>query len=198
MHLYDIDLVPVIRLQKLNMDPDYKRNLISPDPEHRGSEPFLQSNPHKNVEAFLKHRKLFDQWRTKGGNVLKTRQDWDNWQDYQRGQTASMAGVKRGKDGVLGQARRIFLRAYVRGLWGLPGGSYAEVAAWLTGHGHPTSINDLKNAKRVKTEPPRNVVPGSAPGVAELVATIMQRYPSFDVEAFIDPDDPLPGRPKTV
>ncbi len=89
-------------------------------------------------------------------------------------------GVRRSQRGVVDQARRIFLRAYTRGTWGLPGGDYEGVAERLTAAGYPTTINDLKYARRQKNEPVEHAVPADAPGIADFVRDVLQMFPTFE------------------
>ena len=122
------------------------------------------------------NRALFEEWRR--NHVLKTLDDWRAWADYLAGTQASQMGVRRSKGGVVDQARRTLLRAYTRGLWGLPGGDYKETAEWLTAAGYPTRVSDLKNAKRAK-DPVGGAIPLDAPGIAEFVQTVRERFPNF-------------------
>ena len=79
----------------------------------------------------------------------------------------------------------MFLRAYARGWWGLPGGDYKGIAGWLTAAGYPTSESDLKNARRAK-DPLEHAIPAGAPGVADFVRTVRDRFPNFEWRRLVD------------
>ena len=98
---------------------------------------------------------------------------------------ASQLGIRRSKGGVVVQARRLFLRAYTRGWWGLPGGDYSDMADWLTAEGYPTSINDIKNAKRAKA-PIDHAIPANAPGIAQFLDSVLGRFPTFEWRRLVD------------
>src|SRR5262249_4603619 len=129
----------------------------------------LNSIPWRTVTEFNAVRDLFEQWRHKHGGQLKTLADWRRWEEFQAGTVASQHGVRRSKDGVVGQALRIFRRAYARRKWGLPGATYERAAASLTVAGYPTKQQDFKNTLRDKSRLPEHAIPADAPGIPELV-----------------------------
>ena len=177
----ECDLVSSSQDRRVNLDPDFKCDLV--DPVERDDLLFCGSRPWSTVEEFNTVRALFEEWRR--DRVLKTLDDWGMWSEYRAGAQASQMGVRRSSGGVVDQARRVFLRAYVRGLWGLPGGDYKGIAEWLTAAGYPTSENDLKNAKRAK-DPVERAIPADAPGVADFVRTIQDRFPKFAWRLLVD------------
>ena len=88
--------------------------------------------------------------------------------------------------------KRQFLRALVRGEWGIDpdGCRYREVAEWLSGAGFPTSETAVKNARRgsvpSSSTPPKRgateLVPHSVAATEKtlpLLHVIMLRYPTF-------------------
>jgi len=79
----------------------------------------------------------------------------------------------------------MFLRAYVRRLWGLPGGSYKAVAEWLTAAGYPTRESDLKNARRA-VDPVERAIPANAPGVGDFLRMVRARFPDFECYRLIE------------
>ena len=89
-------------------------------------------------------------------------------------------GAGRPMAEVLDQARRLLLRAYVRRRWGLPGGSYRDVAARLTEAGYPTTEQHFKNALRAKGDIPEHVIPADAPGISEFIAAVEKIWPEFE------------------
>ena len=86
-----------------------------------------------------------------------------------------------------GQAKSTFLKAYTRGLWGLPGGDYKVVADYLTKYGYKTTVNDLKNAKRSKNEPVANAIPADEE-VVKLIQILLKRHPQFEWKKLVTVD----------
>ncbi len=82
-----------------------------------------------------------------------------------------------------GQAKSTFLK----GLWGLPGGGYKAVADYLTTCGYPTTEDDLKNAKRSKTELMVNAIPADEE-VAKLILILLEEFPQFEWEKLVSED----------
>ncbi len=80
-----------------------------------------------------------------------------------------------------------FLKAYTRGLWGLPGGGYKAVADYLTKSGYPTTEDDLKYAKRSKNEPVANAIPADEE-VGGLVQILLKRHPQFEWNKLVSED----------
>jgi hypothetical protein len=111
---------------------------------------------------------------------LKTFADWHDWCRFDTSADASKAGIRRSRKGPVDQARRLVLRAYVRRLWGLPGGGYRDAAERLTAAGYPTTEQDFKNALRAKGGVPEQVIPADAAGVREFVAAASAIWPEFD------------------
>jgi hypothetical protein len=182
----------------INFEYDLKRQLVDPVPQFVSSpsvgedeDPRIVQHlccntiPWRTVTEFNAARDLFDQWRHKRGGQLRTLADWYRWQQFQAGTVASQKGVRRSKDGVVGQALRIFRRAYVRRKWGLPGGSYKPAANSLTAAGYPTREQDFKNALRDKSPLPEHTIPADAPGVRELVGALLSIWPEFDWERLV-------------
>ena len=111
---------------------------------------------------------------------LKTIADWHRWCEYRSGSSASRAGVRRSTKGTVEQARKLVVRAYRHGQWGLPGGNYKQAAERLTAAGYPTKEQDFKNAGRAKGKLPEHVIPADAEGVADFVTVIASIWPEFE------------------
>jgi hypothetical protein len=137
------------------------------------------------VDEFNEARNLFEEWRHKHDGQLKTLADWQRWEQFRAGTVASQQGVRRYKDGVVGQALRIFRRVYVRREWGLPGRSYKPAANSLTAAGYPTTEQDFKNALRVKVPVPERAIPAHAPGICALVHALLSIWPEFEWERLV-------------
>ncbi len=190
---HNLDLTRQTITRRVNMDYDFKRALTAPT--RREGHLYADSRPWPTAGDFLNERRLFDQWRKDHQGVLKTLEDWQAWQDYRALGPARRQGLRARGDGPLGLARRTFLRAYAQGAWGLPGGAYPVLAAWLTGAGYPTTVTELKNAKRLK------LVEGAVPAaedVLALVAVIRQRFPGFEAARLLQGAPPAPPAQITV
>ncbi len=70
-------------------------------------------------------------------------------------------------------------------MWGLSGGNYKEISEWLTGGGFPTTEDDLKNAKR-RGDLVEHAILLDAPGVTDLIRTVLGRYPNFEWQRLVD------------
>jgi len=181
----------------VNFDYDHKRRIVDPQfvqvpvPGRPGvTVEYISADtvPWKNVVEFNEYRALFEKWRFSGnGRRLRTRADWEDWQQFLAGTKASEAGVRRTRGGVVQQALRIVLRAYVWQEWGLkrngPGSSDREVAEKLSAAGYPTNENAFKNAaKRNPMAPldlPKHAIPAEASGVRDLVLFLLDLWPAF-------------------
>lgn len=184
----------------INFEYDMKRQLVHPVPKFislPGRHPSTDEDPlivqhiccntipWRTVAEFNETRDLFEQWRHKHDGQLKTLTDWRRWEEFQAGTVASQHGVRRSKGGVIGQALRIFRRAYVRRDWGLPGGSYKGAAEALTAAGYPTTEQDFKNALRDKAQLPKHTIPPDGPGICELVGALLSIWPEFEWERLV-------------
>ena len=126
-------------------------------------------------------RERFDQWHRK--RCLRSTADWQDWREYEA--AGAMPGNHAG--GLIGRARRQFLRCYVRQWWyGLPGDDYAALAEWLTVAGHPTKVTDLKNAARAENHAPSRE---PAPCPREFFELLADRYPYLNPRATLSPNE---------
>jgi hypothetical protein len=193
-------------MKRANFNYDHKRKIVNPQfvqvpvPGEPGvTAEFISADtePWETVDEFNEYRALFEQWRFTGeGKVLRTKADWEDWQQFLAGSKASAAGVRRTKGGVVRQALRIVCKAYVWQEWGLkrsgPGSSYREVAEKLTSAGYPTNEDAFKNAARGDGPYlPKHTIPAEATGVRDLVITLLDLWPSFQWEKLVL--DPPPG-----
>jgi hypothetical protein len=190
-----------VRVEKTaNFEYDHKRRIVSPASfcvsipgESRTMEILgARTEPWQTVAEFNAYRELFEQWRySGGGHRLKTLMDWADWQGFLAGTPASTAGVRRSKNGVVQQALRIIWKAYTKQRWGLPGRLYREAAERLTAAGYPTKEQSFKDTLRDRKPPPENTIPVDAPGVRDLVLTLLALWPSFEWQRLVR--DPPPG-----
>ena len=88
------------------------------------------------------------------------------------------------KDGYVGVAKRVFLAAYQKRVWGLENAdmSQRELAAWLTERGYRTSLSAVKNG--TGDSPEEHVVP-AAPDVVNFLASVRARFPSLETGRFL-------------
>jgi hypothetical protein len=158
MAKYDFDLIKEESEKRLNLEFDWKRELYDPklvlagrslgqgNPRHLS----MASKPIRNLCSFHKVRERFSNWRDTQKGVLKTLEDWGRWSEYrERGEVAAEA-TKPGRGALVDQAKREFLRQYTNKENGYTGNRYDDLAKWLTDNGYPTTVTDVKNAKRLK------------------------------------------------
>jgi len=186
----------------VNFEYDFKRQLVTPVRKVVSVPPIAEDEdllivqhlccntiPWRTVAEFNAARDLFEEWRHKHRGQLRTMDDWERWDQFQAGTSASRRGIRRSKDGVVGQALRIFRRAYARRQWGLPGAEYKRAADFLTAAGYPTKEQDFKNTWRDESAIPEHVIPADAPGVRELVDALLSIWPEFEWERLVlDPE----------
>ena len=187
----DADLVSVPRQPRVNLEPDSKRHLTEPrmvaiaGGPHEGREHLATSSvPHPTVDAMAEERTLFDGWRHATGRGLKTMEDWNDWTDYRDTAPAARAAWRRPHRTAGGSAdelKRPFLRALVRGWWGVGIGtrSHRSVAEWLTGAGYKTSLAAVKNATRPAAVPVEHSV-AATERTLDLLYVLLDEYPEFE------------------
>lgn len=144
------DMVEMKRTMNLNLEFDFKRRPINPRMiEVAGTHHLaLDTVPWRTKEEGEFARAVFDGWRR--DNVLKTPEDWEGWEEYFAARAiAKHSGIKVTAEAAIGIARRLYLRAWARGAWGIVRArTYADEAVWLSSQGYVTSETELKNAKR--------------------------------------------------
>lgn len=191
----DLDVFRVERPVRLNLEFDWKRKAVAPRMESvgegvtaRGEHIAFDSEPWDNVAEAERMRTLFNEWRKR--RCLTSIEAWNDLMGYVEGTTkrrkirsASSPGINRTAEGEVGVLRRMFLRALTRGAWGARTEmSYTEVAVWLTTAGYPTSVTELKNARRAALV--ENAV-AATPEVLALVAVLVAEFPDLEVAKFI-------------
>jgi hypothetical protein len=181
-HRTNADHVFRVVEKRMNFEFDFKRRPVDPTEvevhEHRHLS--LATVPWRDVKEFNAVRAAFERWHQQGG-VLKTMADWRRWEEFQAGAEAAKAGVhRRVKGGLIGQAKRIFYRAYIQRSWGLPGGRYKEAAAALTKAGYPTKEQNFKDALRADRIIPQHTISAAATGVRGFVGALVTLWPEFE------------------
>jgi hypothetical protein len=61
--------------------------------------------------------------------------------------------------------------------------TYGELADWLTSQGYPTTVDEVKNAKRAKFV--ERAVPPT-PRVMKLADALQEGFPSIEINKFIE------------
>ncbi|WP_265949789.1 DNA polymerase [Dechloromonas sp. A34] len=188
----DADVVRLTRETTLNLEFDFKRHLVDPhevavaDGEHIS----LTSVPWNDLAECERARAVFDGWREK--HCLKTQGDFHDWEDHYlfalvRDRLIGIGGrgfgVRATSGGITDVFRRLFLRAYTQERCGLTKTmAYPELATWLTERGYPTTVDEIKNAKRARFV--EYAVP-LTPRTTELKAVLEEGFPSIEIEKFI-------------
>ena len=156
------DLVSVVRSLRINLEPDFKRDIIAAEDAEIGHGRFAGarhlatvSQPFETVEEAVAARAAFDGWRYGRQRVLKTLQDWEDWRVYQVSRRERRRG-SRGKaqkgqasnlrGGPVGVFKRHLLRALVSESWGLSmrGMTQRHAVERLNACGFEVKISDLK------------------------------------------------------
>lgn len=188
----DMDVVRLSRSVTLNMEFDMKCCPINPTMRTVAGVEHLAFDtvPWEYSHIGERSRAFFDGWRRQ--NCLKTMDDWQRWQEHflfstsrekQQGLGSRATGINATAEGSVGLARRLFLRAYAQGTWGLTRSmSYPALADWLTRQGYPTKTDEVKNAKRASLVV--GVVPVS-PAVTMFLNILAQQFPELDVGKFL-------------
>ena len=201
----ELDLQTETRETRINLEYDFKRR---PIPESARMVPMggtgkshlaFNTEPWDTAEEALMTRLIFDAWRN--DHCLKTLEDFQNWEHYRAFKMATRKGAKATSPGVAGNgprtgrknltrggylavAKRVFLAAYQKKLWGLDGAelSQRKLAEWLTLQGYPTSVSAVKNGTR--EQPVENLVPATEEVVAFL-GKMKNQFPALEVERFL-------------
>lgn len=189
----DTDVVRLTRETTLNLEFDFKRRLVDPleiavaEGEHLS----LSSVPWNDLAECERARAVFDGWRT--NRCLKTLADFEDWEDHYRfavvrdrlkDEGERSPGIRATSGGITDVFRRLFLRAFTQGLCGLSKTmTYQELATWLTERGYPTTVDEVKNAKRARFV--THAVP-LTPRVAELKAVLEEGFLGIEIEKFLE------------
>lgn len=190
--VHGVDLIKTTRTQALNMEFDMKRSLSNPvvrvvnGVEHIA----FDSIPWPDAKIGEAHRAFFDGWRRT--HCLKSLADWNHWCEHfliasqrrgRRAKNSKEASINMTAEGSVGLLRRLFLRAYTQEKYGLQKSmSYPELAAWLSATGYPTTVDELKNAKRAKIV--ENTVPKNV-SVTVLCTVFLAQFPAFEIDKFL-------------
>lgn len=188
MWINECDLISMTKSKTLNLEFDFKRKPMMPSMQPvLGVEHIcFRTRPHPTVQAAIKQRVLFDNWRKT--HCLKTLEDWESWEDYLACKGSINGNVMRITDeGSMGVLKQVFLRAYTQEAFGLTKTmGYEDLAEWLTINGCLTTVNDCKNARRATLH--SQCVPITS-RTARLLALIQREFPTIELEALVIPED---------
>ena len=104
------------------------------------------TRPWASVESFREARAAFDLWRKSQRRVLKVAADWADYRRWAENAVSRRAVHSRSR-GDRPALVTIFLRAWARRAFGLPGGDYRGLARELTAAGWPVGVGTLKMAR---------------------------------------------------
>lgn len=200
----DTDLVSVSEEKEMNLEYDMKRHPADPYegeiPGH-GMHLAFSTSPWKNVDEFMTARHRTQKWRARG-NVFKSLDDFDSWEDELASAILSSHGLRgTASGGCMDVAIRQFLRAFVRGVWGLRDYrekfSNKEVVTALQKLGVNIREQDLKNAARKNAKLIPRVIPATR-RVLRLIRALKSTFPDFQEENMVTElpeqrDDSLDG-----
>ncbi|RPA60335.1 hypothetical protein EGC86_14780 [Shewanella frigidimarina] len=184
MFTHQTDMVSVETEQRLNLEADFKRNLVNPKMRAvLGTEHIhLDTQPFETIEDMLYARIRFDVWRK--NNCLKTLVDWDSWQEFYLMSLALCKIKMRLKDGEHSGhlLLRLFLRAYGQAELGLQGDEYTrkELVAKFADWGYSYKTSDFTPAKKAPLY--LGVVPRTERS-SHLASLLLSLFPDFDVES---------------
>jgi len=195
---------------RLNAEYDFKRRPVAASArmvEVSGagvSHLAFDTQPWASVEEAATTRLIFDKWRET--HCLKTLADFADWESFRAfrmaggrqrrarvasAEAAGAEGTRRGsgapnltREGYVGVAKRAFLAAYQKRIWGLESADLSQrrLAEWLTAQGYPTSLSDVKNGTRA--QPLEGAVP-AAPEVLGFLDVLKTRFPGLEVGRFL-------------
>lgn len=189
--VHDTDVVRLTREVTLNLEYDMKRRLIDPRviAVTNGEHVALSSVPWNSLDECERTRAIFNGWRA--NRCIKTLGDFEDWEDHyqfslvrDRLQRSGLQGfgVRATNKGITDAFRRLFLRVYTNELCGLTKTmTNAELADWLTKQGYPTTVDELKNAKRAKFV--EHAIPPTR-RVLELAKVLEAGFPSIQICKF--------------
>jgi len=193
----EMDVFRLERRQRLNMEYDMKRRPVNPRMVHTGcgSHVAFDTVPWQTAEEAVKARSFFDEWREH--RCLKTLSDYEDWEDFYLTKSqldrirklfnSARLPVQVTDEGSLGILKRMFLRAYVQGAWGLQRtlNSYVELRDAMDFAGCSVSAHDAKNGNKGKVID--NIVPRT-PRTEDAVRKLMLVFDGLDVSKVFIPD----------
>ncbi len=180
--LFNRDIVNETKEVRLNLEPDFKRELVNPrmvkvdKVEHIA----FDSVPHRNREAGEFRRARLDHWRKE--NCLKTMGDWNDLDEFIKlSMLTQGSAVRPGKNEKADEFfRRLFLRVYAQEQLNITRKfTNRKLAAVLSLRGYPTKPSQLGYAKNAVVA--LGIVPVTARTI-RLLRVLLDEFPEFDYE----------------
>ncbi len=181
------DLVGKEMVRKVSLEFDWKRRPQTGMTRPVNSIPHLyfDTAPWTSIDDFRKCRDDWQRFASNSSGVLKQPSDLEAFLDYRA--TKTVVGVRKSRrDTSVKLAVRMFIRAYVRSVWGLHARtmSYSELAQWLSSEGYPTKKEDVENANRPNVKLLDHSVP-STQVVQRFIGKVQQKFPTFQARMLL-------------
>jgi len=180
--LFNRDVMNETHEVRLNLEPDFKRGLVSPRMVGVRGQTHIafDSVPHQCREDGEFYRQRLDHWRKE--NCLKTMQDWENLHEY-------ILLAKLAKNSVIRPKKnekadefflRVFLRIYTQELYDVPRKyTNKHMAEVLTSGEYPTKPSMFGYAK--DAEVVEGIIPVTA-STMRLLNFLLTEFPTFNYE----------------
>ncbi len=171
----ECDLVDYSKAVRVNLDYDLKRRPVGVA-DVKGMF-WCTTVPWRNIHEFFEYRDAFETWRQARKRVLRTLQDWADFLEHTRVAAATAeVGARTTKRSP---AIQLLLRCYAHGMEGLPGSNFAAVAELVSKHGMPTTVQNVKDAKR-RGHPRLGVVSAISAADRLILAEAERLWPQFN------------------
>jgi hypothetical protein len=184
MFLKQSDLMNIEREIRLNLEFDWKRQLVNPVIISGNAIPHIsfQTRPHETVTAMATVRLRFDRWRR--NNCLKTFDDWNSFEDRLAMGLAVLPTDLRLKPNERSDELflRLFLRFYTQCESHEREGKLSAngLADYLSGIGYSVKPVSIRNSKRQK------LICGAVPVTRltiNLLKSLLVKFPSLDLKS---------------
>jgi hypothetical protein len=198
--IFNRDVINETQEVRLNLEPDFKRQLINPRMVKVGEREHIafDSVPHKSREDGEFCRQRLDHWRKE--NCLKTEQDWECLEEYILvAKLTQDLPIRPGKNEQVDQFfRRIFLRVYAQKQYNIARKyTYKKMAEVLTENGYPTNAGQFGYAS--SAEIAEGIIPVTASTV-RFLKFLLGVFPEFDYEPMfvVEQRNEIPERLKKL
>jgi len=182
------DFIALEREHRLNMEYDFKRTPTDPVMRGLRGGMFVREHlafttrPWRDLKSYQRTRELFDNFSFQRHRILKTVDDYRDFEEYCNGAGLVDMGMRRTEGGLPKMALRVVLRAFKARLRGFTDTmTDADLMRALNEAGYAVRVDDLKNAGRHRKPPVMNLVPRT-PETLQLAAAVRAAVPEFDDE----------------
>lgn len=141
----------------------------------------FETRPLRDREEFLQLRESWEGFYARYDQPLKRLEDFNDFLEFASiRETGKMQIPRKGSSTFV--ARRAFLTAYARSLWGFRCElSNAELARTLTENGYATEVHEVENSRRPTTPLHANCV-GRTPSVLGFIEFLRKCFPGCEPE----------------